>query len=198
MDRFKLRPYGRKGGEAGTLGSCILDPGTPKERSISKIDILKLERGDVVRIYSPGGGAYGAPLDREPASVLRDIADGFLTEEEAGTVYGIVLSDHRIDEPKTQALRDRIRQGASSAEEFVFGKERASYEATLPVAFQDMLARLLADKPAAVRQYARGRLYAIVEKDGSLLDLPPAELERKVTAELDRLFTSGVAAVEFA
>src|SRR5580700_870950 len=31
MDRFKLRPYGRKGGAAGSLGETILDPGTPRE-----------------------------------------------------------------------------------------------------------------------------------------------------------------------
>ena len=68
MDRFKLRPYGRKGGHPGYLGETLINPGTPKETNIGKVDILQLTPGDVVRITAPSGAGYGDPLDREPGN----------------------------------------------------------------------------------------------------------------------------------
>ena len=90
MDRFKLRPYGRKGGHPGNLGETLINPGTPRERNIGKVDILQLNPGDVVRITTPSGAGYGDPLDREPEMVLTDLENGFVSAEEAANVYGIV------------------------------------------------------------------------------------------------------------
>ncbi|MGF7162868.1 N-methylhydantoinase B [Rhodoligotrophos appendicifer] len=196
MDRFKLRPYGRKGAEAGTLGSCILDPGTPKERQISKIEVLKLERGDVVRIYSPGGGGYGEPRDREPAKVLHDVVNSFVTPAAAEEIYGVVLSDGAVDDTRTEAARHRLNEAPRGAE-FSFGKERIAYEQVLTPAFQDLVAALLADRPASVRQYARGRLYGMIERDPDILRLSDGDLKSRVQGELERVLSTGAAAVAF-
>ncbi len=69
MDRFKIRPNGRIGGEPGALGSCTLNPGTDRERPHGKIEMLSLEYGDVVRISSPGRwrlrrSGQAAPVER--------------------------------------------------------------------------------------------------------------------------------------
>lgn len=156
MDRFKLRPFGRKGAEPGTLGSAELNPGTPRARSLDKIDILKLQAGDVVRIIAPGGGGYGDPADRDLAAVDRDARNGFST----GAVPG-------------------------EASEFVFGPERAAYEAVLTPALQDTLARLLAGRPPSVRQYLRGLVYQAAVDDPVLGALNDGTLEAAVQATID-------------
>ena len=41
----------------------------------------------------PGGGGYGAALEREPARVREDVLDGFVTREGAQRDYAVVLDD---------------------------------------------------------------------------------------------------------
>ena len=167
MDRFKLRPYGRKGGHPGNLGETLINPGTPRERNIGKVDILQLNPGDVVRITTPSGAGYGDPLDREPEMVLTDLENGFVSAEEAANVYGIVAVDGAIDVAATSARRASL-SNQRSTEEFVFGPERAAYEARLPSSVQDLVAELLVVYPAATRQFLRDRLYARIESDAGL------------------------------
>ena len=167
MDRFKLRPYGRKGGHPGSLGETLINPGTPRERNIGKVDILQLNPGDVVRITTPSGAGYGDPLDREPEMVLTDLENGFVSAEEAANVYGIVPVDGAIDVAATSARRASL-SNQRSTEEFVFGPERAAYEARLPSSVQDLVAELLVVYPAATRQFLRDRLYARIESDAGL------------------------------
>ena len=158
MDRFKLRPYGRKGAHPGSLGETLVNPGTPKQASIGKIDILKLEPGDVVRITAPGGAGYGSPLDRDPQMVLTDVENGFVDATEADQVYGVVLIAGQVDDVATRARRNALRNQRSS-EEFVLGPERVSYEERLPPLVQDLVAELLVAYPAATRQYLRDGCY---------------------------------------
>lgn len=171
MDRFKLRPYGRKGGEPGAMGQTLINPGTKKEVDIGKIDILKLDPGDVVRITSPGGAGYGRPVDRPIDEVLTDVGNGFVTPEEARETYGVVLDGGTVDEPATETLRCRLRE-ESNAEEFVFGPERAAYEDRLPALIQDAVAELLVEFPAGIRQFLRDRLYAEIEGNGEFGSQP--------------------------
>ena len=194
MDRFKIRPYGRMGGEAGGLGNCTRDPGTNREQVIGKIDILKLERGDVVYVTSPGGGGFGEAMHRSPARVLDDIANGFVTVAEAKDVYGVVIANGVIDERHTQQTREANATGAAP-EAFVFGEERLEYETTFPPMVQDIVAELLAGRPAAVRQYARGNLYGLIERDATILQAAPDALRDILAAELNRVLATGTAAM---
>jgi hypothetical protein len=64
-----------------------------------------------------------------------------------------------------------FRTGAAGGEpgaEFVFGPERAAYEAGLTPVLQDRLAELLAGRPPSVRQYLRGLVYQAAVDDPSL------------------------------
>ena len=188
MDRFRLRPYGRKGGGAGTLGSTVINPGSETERQIGKIDILKLQPDDTVRIVAPGGGGYGDPLRRDPTKVLADVENGFVTAEEADSVYGVVMRAGAVDEKATAALR-ASRSGRQIVE-FVFGDERLAYEAVFSPQLQDRVAALLSERPAAVRQYARGRIYEAIERDPALRQMPPAKFDAEIRAMLDRLLAT--------
>jgi N-methylhydantoinase B len=194
MDRFKLRPYGRKGGHPGSLGETLLNPGTATETNIGKVDILRLTPGDVVRITAPSGAGYGDPLDRDPEMVLTDIANGFVPIAEAADVYGVVLSETGIDAEATQRRRATLRT-RQPGEEFVFGKERAAYEARLPPLVQDLVAELLSECPAATRQFLRDRLYARIEADEKVSRYPAVVLRRELQAMLADIMERGPRAI---
>jgi N-methylhydantoinase B len=72
--------------------------------------------GDRFTRPSAGGGGFGDPLERDPAAVLEDVADDYVSVERAAKDYGVVirpvdeeLAEYEVDEPATAAERDRIR-----------------------------------------------------------------------------------------
>ncbi|MFP4328190.1 MAG: hydantoinase B/oxoprolinase family protein, partial [Paracoccaceae bacterium] len=81
----------------------------------SKFSGLRTEIGDVVSYFSPCGGGYGDPLDRDPAKVLDDVLDGFIPVEHARDDYGVVLSEvddgygWAVDPAATEKLRAELR-----------------------------------------------------------------------------------------
>jgi N-methylhydantoinase B len=184
MDRFRIRPWGRKGGQPGTLGQTLLNPGTDRERDVGKIDVLKLQPGDTVRITSPGGGGYGDPLDRDHERVRRDVADGLVTVERAAADYGVVLVDGQVDTAATLAHRAALRAARPGPPgEFVFGPERAAYEARVPRDVQDAVATVLQEYPGAVRLFLKEQLYRRFEGNG-VSGLDPLTLRERVRAHL--------------
>jgi N-methylhydantoinase B len=70
-----------------------------------------------VTYLSPCGGGYGNPLNRDPAKVLDDLLDGYITVEHAREVYAVVFKpvsngyDWGLDMPATEALRAKVRLG---------------------------------------------------------------------------------------
>ena len=42
----------------------------------------------MIRIHTGNGGGYGDPRERRPELVLDDLRNGYLSEEQAGSVYG--------------------------------------------------------------------------------------------------------------
>ena len=57
-DRRKTRPYGLNGGQAGKAGKTVLIT-EKSERVLEGKDTVFAQKGDCVRIESPGGGGYG-------------------------------------------------------------------------------------------------------------------------------------------
>jgi N-methylhydantoinase B len=66
-------------------------------------------------IFSPGGGGFGNPLERDPASVLRDVRDGVVSREAALSQYGVVIAGDgvSIDQAATVSLRDAAMSSTS-------------------------------------------------------------------------------------
>ena len=152
LDRFRFQPWGVAGGSAGSAASALLNPGTPGERDIGKIDVLELQRGDVLRMVTPCGGGFGDPLERDPALVAGEVRDGMLTPEKAGAAYGVVLrSDGEPDRAATEALR-ASRPRATNAP-FTFGSVREALEATWPPEASSALATAVLDVPAQLRTF---------------------------------------------
>ncbi len=69
-----------------------------------------LKTGDVLVFFAPGGGGFGDPLDREPERVAGDVANGWVSCEQAREMYGVALRDDgTVDAAATTDLRERVR-----------------------------------------------------------------------------------------
>jgi N-methylhydantoinase B len=112
LERGKFRPWGVHGGEPGAPTEFVINPGTPQERRHGKIDLLAVEKGDVVCLRTAGAGGYGNPMDREPNRVLDDVRRGLVSIEAAQARYGVALVGDEVDEHETAKLRaDRSQHG---------------------------------------------------------------------------------------
>jgi N-methylhydantoinase B len=110
IERHEYKPWGLFGGLEGATNDAILNPGTGGEREVRKVTNFPLRYGDVLSVRSGGGGGYGPPLQREPARVLNDVIDGYVSLESAREYYGVVIegsdSKLRINEEATRVLRE--------------------------------------------------------------------------------------------
>jgi N-methylhydantoinase B len=77
----------------------------------SKIPSRQASAGDSYRTVSPCGGGYGDPLERDPAMVLEDVLDEYVSLENARSQYGVVIDPGQmtVDLNGTQALREKMR-----------------------------------------------------------------------------------------
>jgi N-methylhydantoinase B len=70
---------------------------------------VTVEPGDRLLYQSNGGGGFGSPWERDPDAVARDVTDEYLTVEDAGDVYGVVLVEtadgFEVDGAATKAKR---------------------------------------------------------------------------------------------
>jgi N-methylhydantoinase B len=169
MERLRFQPWGLAGGGAGANGRVVLNPDTPGERTLPKIDVLALDPGDVLSVRTPGGGGWGDPLAR-PVELVRDeLAGGLLSPAQAREAYGVVLVDGEVDEAATRALRERRRQSLPPAPgprdplAFDLGPARRQHERTWTPEVYDALIGLLMSLPAPYRPYVRRTLHARIQ-----------------------------------
>lgn len=86
-DRFRVAPYGLFGGTDGTPGSGeVLRDG--KKIPLKSKDSQILRKGDVVTIYTAGGGGYGPVDERKREDIDYDIRHGYVSPQAARAVYG--------------------------------------------------------------------------------------------------------------
>jgi len=77
-ERFKFCPYGLDGGEPGSTGRLTLLRDGETRLLGSKVNNLRLQRGDVIRLETSGGGGFGPPDARPEAQQARDRALGYV------------------------------------------------------------------------------------------------------------------------
>lgn len=64
---------------------------------------------------SPGGGGYGSPLERSIDRVRTDVVEGWITQERAGEVYGVVIdSSGEVDSAASAERRAELSAGAAA------------------------------------------------------------------------------------
>jgi N-methylhydantoinase B len=82
---------------------------------VPKTAAIELQPGERIVSRSGGGGGYGDPLDRDPAAVLEDVLEGWVSVEQAATVYGVELrgqtdsGEPAVDEEATRSRRAELR-----------------------------------------------------------------------------------------
>ena len=64
-----------------------------------------LGQGDRFTHVSAGGGGFGNPFERDPATVLEDVLDGKVSIAAAHDRYGVVVAGDGIDADATRELR---------------------------------------------------------------------------------------------
>lgn len=112
-ERGVYAPPGVAGGLEGGLNRFTWqsDDGERAPPLASKVTDVRVRAGQKVRIESPGGGGYGNPWTRPPEKVARDVRLGFVSRENARTLYGVeVTKDGEVDAKAT----DRLREGKAA------------------------------------------------------------------------------------
>jgi N-methylhydantoinase B len=68
---------------------------------------------DVYAVLWSAAGGFGDPLERDPARVEADVANGDVSPKSALEIYGVVLGDARATERRRADVRARRIQGTS-------------------------------------------------------------------------------------
>ena len=110
-DRKTFRPFGLYGGSPGVASENYLNPASECTPLTSKLTRM-FRKGEVFRHVHPGGGGWGDPLDRDPALVLRDVRNEFLSATKALADYGVIIdtATWTIDAAATQRTRADMRR----------------------------------------------------------------------------------------
>jgi N-methylhydantoinase B len=103
-DRDRSGPWGVFDGHAGRIAEYVHIREGVETRLASKTT-LDLVPGDVISVRTCGGGGYGAPEERDPERVLRDVLQGKVSAERARDIYKVAIADRRIDVQTTEELR---------------------------------------------------------------------------------------------
>jgi N-methylhydantoinase B len=161
LERLRFPPWGSAGGKASKITRVVLNLGGEDERDLGKLDMVTVNRGDVVTALMSGAGGYGDPFERDAARVLRDVERGVVTVQGAEDDYGVVITDGRID----VAESDRLRAARSEPpdHDFHFGPERAAWESVFDHERMLALNARLESLPVDERQRRRNALFRALE-----------------------------------
>jgi N-methylhydantoinase B len=165
-DRHRFTAWGAGGGAAGTTGGTIGTRHGEASHDIGKRTVYRPELGEVIRLWSGGGGGFGDPLERDPEMVAADVAAGLVSTKRARDVYGVALAKGTVDGAKTRALREKLRDGRNAPAEFDYGAARTEWEGTYGVA-AERIAAWLPTLSAGVRRYAQGAVYKRLREAGA-------------------------------
>ncbi len=108
MDHGRYGPQGALGGRDGGPNKVrVQRNGQPDyvPPHLSKDQDIQVAEGDRIHVSTPGGGGFGDPLKRDPQAVLRDVMRGYYTVAEVEDLFGVAVSDGKVDEDTTAKLR---------------------------------------------------------------------------------------------
>ena len=108
-ERQRFPPYGLFGGKPGRVARTVIDPG-PNEQPVHGKASREFAHGAVISFQQSGAGGYGDPFERDPARVLDDVLDEYVSVEAARDEYGVVIVGDEVNEAATAALRARRRK----------------------------------------------------------------------------------------
>lgn len=99
-------PQGARGGHAGGRAQQFIRKADGELVELDLCGRVVVADGELLISISTGGGGYGSPSEREPARVLEEVAEGWLSRERAREVYYTVIDeDGQLDLELTRTLR---------------------------------------------------------------------------------------------
>jgi N-methylhydantoinase B len=108
--KTKTRPWALAGGSDTDPISMVLFPGTAKEKRVGTYR-AQVAAGDRAIYETAGGAGYGPAIERDPALVLEDVLEGYVSTDAARHIYRVAIVDGRVDAEATRQLRSKV--GAS-------------------------------------------------------------------------------------
>lgn len=170
LERHRFSPWGLNGGYCGRNGAIsVKRNGSGVFVLLGKVDTISLGIGDVVRIIFAGGGGYGDPYLRDPARVLDDVLNGYVSAELAARDYGVVISGKTFDPEKTATLRGVARTASPGF--FDLGAERDRYDNRWSDDVWAAFVSIVYGQPFTQRHETRTRLWRAFEARANT-DLP--------------------------
>ncbi len=120
-DRHRFCAWGAAGGRAATTSGNVGERPGAAPHDIGKQTVYRPAMDEVIRIWSGGGGGWGDPLERDPEKVLADVAAGLVSSERAHAVYGVAITQGRVQAAETEARRAELRERRGALPAFDFG-----------------------------------------------------------------------------
>ena len=108
-------PRGVRGGLASPATEVWMLNAAGERVEDPPVAALELQPGERIVSVSAGGGGYGDPFTRDPAAVLHDVLEGWVSRERAREVYGVIFDGEASDESlavnvaQTNARREALR-----------------------------------------------------------------------------------------
>lgn len=100
------------GAREGHPGAPSVQARRHRDGTVGAIDIcgpVRIEEGERIIARTSGGGGYGRPTRRDPAAVVVDVREGWVSRQRAERVYGLVLDDAlRVDPAATRRRRAEL------------------------------------------------------------------------------------------
>lgn len=115
VKKTKTRPWGIDSGREGENCHVIVRPETVQER-VTGMVYEAMTSGEMLANCSGGGGGWGDPYKRDPAKVLEDVQNGYVSLNSARRDYGVVIDAETmtVDTKATATLRANPALGVSS------------------------------------------------------------------------------------
>jgi N-methylhydantoinase B len=101
-------PRGVHGGGIGGASNQFRRTKEGATEPLPAATTVRIHEGEAIISVCCGGGGYGSPTARDPHRVLKDMQDGWVTEQRARDVYKVIVNrDGTLDMDATRAVRER-------------------------------------------------------------------------------------------
>jgi N-methylhydantoinase B len=109
------------GARGGHSGGTLWPYKRTRTGELVELDLsghVHVDPGETIVSISPAGGGYGRPIERSPQMVANDVAEGWISNDRAERVYGVVIdAGGAIDLAATSARRAEIAADAPMGSE---------------------------------------------------------------------------------
>ncbi|KAB0567259.1 hydantoinase B/oxoprolinase family protein [Brucella pituitosa] len=86
--RSRIVPWSLDGGNEGSANYALVLRKNGESERYAFASGIRVDKDDVIRVITGAGGGFGNPKERDPALVLEDIRNEYVTAERARAIYG--------------------------------------------------------------------------------------------------------------